>query len=112
MEAKLSFDSHGKGWIMPELLDWQEEALNRCSGHFFKREAGTFSYGGLMPSSSRLDVLTNRFSTSNIIRLGVGLKIDLEKGQPVEKLNMPYTKKIVCSLSHLLGEIAKFNTSE
>jgi hypothetical protein len=65
-----------------------------------------------MPSCSRLDVLTDRFTTSNFIRIGVGLKIDLEEGLPQERLNLPYTKKIVCSLVHLLGEIGKFNTAE
>lgn len=64
VEVKLDFDSHGKGWQQPQLLPWQEEAIGQCSGHFFKREAGTFSYGGLMPSCSRLDVLTDRFTTS------------------------------------------------
>jgi len=36
----------------------------------------------------------------------VGLKIDLEEGLPLERINLPYTKKIVCSLTHLLAEIA------
>jgi hypothetical protein len=65
-----------------------------------------------MPPCSRLDVLTDRFTTSQFLRFGVGLKIDLEEGKPIEALNLPYTKKIICSLTHLLGEIAKFNTSD
>ena len=62
-----------------------------------------------MPNTGRLESVQAGFPGAKTIRIGVGLKVETADTVRVEKINMPYVKRVTASISHFVGEIGLLN---
>ena len=92
----------GDGWWMKDLSEKTEKALSDASNHFFGRGVGKYGIGGSIPF---LKVLGDKYPATEILALGV-LGPETNAHAPNETLDLPFTKKFICAISHLISDMA------
>lgn len=92
----------GDGWAMKELSEKTNKVLDEASNYFYEKECGKYGIGGSIPF---LKVLGDKYPATEILALGV-LGPDSNAHAPNETLDLPYTKKFIGALSHILAGLA------
>ena len=93
--------SSGNGWCVKDLKEGTEKALQDASLNFFGDSMGVYGIGGSIPF---LNVLSQKYVNTEILALGAGGN-DANIHAPNETLELPYAKKLICGLSHILHDI-------
>ena len=89
---------------MKEMPPWLGEAVAQAGKDFFDgKETGTYGIGGSIPLLAELE---KGYPDSMIIALGV-LGPNANAHAPNECINLPFVKKLTCSLSHLIASVAQ-----
>jgi acetylornithine deacetylase/succinyl-diaminopimelate desuccinylase-like protein len=98
--AKVEFldQVKGDGWAMKELSEKTKNVLNDASSKFYGKECGKYGIGGSIPF---LKVLGDKYPATEILALGV-LGPLANAHAPNETLDLPFTKKFIAALSHIL----------
>lgn len=92
----------GDGWCMNELSEKTRNVLNESSSHFYEKECGKYGIGGSIPF---LKVLGDKYPKTEILALGV-LGPLTNAHAPNETLDLPYSRKFIGALSHILAGLA------
>jgi acetylornithine deacetylase/succinyl-diaminopimelate desuccinylase-like protein len=92
----------GGGWCMKDLKEKTKSSIEGISKDIFGEDYGTFGVGGSIPF---LKTLEEKFVDTEIICLGVGGP-ETNIHAPNETINLPYLKKFICCLSHILSSLA------
>lgn len=92
----------GDGWCMKVLSEKTMTALNNASNSFFGKSVGTYGIGGSIPF---LKELGDKYPDTEILALGT-LGPDTNAHAPNETIDLPFTKKFICGLSHLIADLA------
>lgn len=92
----------GDGWQMKDLAQKTKDVLNDSSNKFYGKECGKYGIGGSIPF---LKVLGDKFPNTEILALGV-LGPEANAHAPNETLDLPYSKKFIGALSHILAGLA------
>ena len=75
----------------------------KASEMFYGKPLGSYGMGGSIPLLGELE---KKFPNTQIIALGlIGPKSNAHG--PNEMLNIPYAKKLTCSLAHIIADIGK-----
>ena len=94
-------DHAGSGFCMKDLPEWLMSTIQSSSNHFYGKAAGSYAIGGSIPFLAELG---KNFPETFIIPLGV-LGPQSNAHGPNEMINLSYTKKLVCCISHIVGTI-------
>ncbi|CAI2368334.1 unnamed protein product [Moneuplotes crassus] len=102
--AKIEFDdvSSGSGWVMKDLKEETSKAIHESSEEFYEKKAGLYGIGGSIPF---LKTLEGIYPETEILAMGVGGN-DCNIHAPDETLDIPYMKKFIPTLSHILAKMA------
>lgn len=92
----------GDGWCMKDLTEKTQKALDDASNNFYGAPCGLYGIGGSIPF---LKVLGDKYPSTEILALGV-LGPDSSAHAPNETIDLPYTKKFIGALSHILPSLA------
>jgi acetylornithine deacetylase/succinyl-diaminopimelate desuccinylase-like protein len=92
----------GTGWCRKEYQAWLDKALKDAGSEFYDgKEAASYGMGGSIPFLAELEKM---YPACQIVALGlIGPKTNAHA--PDEAMNLPYAKKLTCSLSHIIGTI-------
>lgn len=92
----------GTGWCRKEYQEWLDKALKDAGAEFYDgKEAATYGMGGSIPFLAELEKM---YPTCQIVALGlIGPQTNAHAAD--EAMNLPYAKKLTCSVSHILGKI-------
>lgn len=93
----------GSGWCQKQLSDWLHNSLNEAGHTFFNgRDYGSYGEGGSIPF---LKELQNKYPDTQIIAMGlVGPGANIHG--PNENINLVYARKIIKTITHVLGAAA------
>lgn len=91
----------GDGWCMKELSESTFKSFNDASLHFFNKNCGSNGVGGSIPF---LKVLDDKYPTTQIIALGT-CGPDSNIHAPDESIDLPFAKKLMACVSHILSEL-------
>ncbi|CAI2368449.1 unnamed protein product [Moneuplotes crassus] len=97
-KVELLEPSTGDGWQMKDLSEKTTKVLNDASDAFFTKPCGKYGIGGSIPF---LKVLGDKYPSTEILALGV-LGPDTNAHAPNETIDLPFTKKFLGALSHIL----------
>ena len=99
--AKVSVsNSHaGGGWLAKQPAPWVKEALDVASNDFYGKPCRSYGVGGSIPF---LGELGKKFPDAQILAIGV-LASSSNAHNPNENIDLEYTKKLICSLSHIVA---------
>ena len=88
---------------MKEMPAWLKESVSEAGKLFYDgNETKGYGMGGSIPLLSELESM---YPDSVIMALGlIGPKANAHA--PNEAINLPYAKKLTCSLSHLIASVA------
>ena len=103
--CKVTFKSREyQGWHMKEMQPWLKESVIKSGQEFFEgRDGSTFGCGGGIPL---LNELERMYPETQIIAMGVvGPNANIHA--PNEGINLPYAKKLTCSLSHMIAAVGQ-----
>lgn len=93
----------GQGWCMNEPEQWVKDSFDSCAREFFDglpvRAQGC---GGAIPFLAELGKL---YPKTGIFATGVGGP-DVNVHAPNECINLAYTKKLTCAMSHMIAAVA------
>jgi acetylornithine deacetylase/succinyl-diaminopimelate desuccinylase-like protein len=92
----------GDGWCMKELSEKTVKVLDQASNNFYGKSCGQYGIGGSIPF---LKVLGDKYPQTEILALGV-LGPEANAHAPNETLDLPYSKKFIMTLSHVLAGLA------
>lgn len=101
-KVELQSPASGDGWAMKPLAEKTTKVLNEASSGFYGKECGKYGIGGSIPF---LKVLGDKFENTEILALGV-LGPNANAHAPNETLDLPYSKKFIGALSHVLAGLA------
>jgi len=93
----------GSGWCMKPLQPWLKTSIEGLSKDFYGAEVGLYGLGGAIPFLKELEI---KYPESQIVAMGV-LGPGANAHGPNENLNLPYTKKLLGVLAHLLVDCGK-----
>ena len=92
----------GSGWCQKELEPWLLESIKKAGAEFYEgKQAMSYGEGGSIPFLKELE---NKYPKTQIVAFGV-LGPESNAHAPNEMLNLPYTKKLVGSISHVIAAI-------
>jgi len=103
--AKVTLDGGhaGNGWSMKELKPELMSSIKEAGALFYDgKETGSYGMGGSIPFLSELGKM---YPTVEIVAFGV-LGPEANAHGPNEMINLPYTKKLTCALSHIIQSVA------
>ena len=92
------------GWKCPVQNDKLKEKISFVSKTYFNEDFCEAGVGGSIPFMKMLNVL---FPESQFIVTGAK-GLDSNAHGPNENINLPYLKKFMCSISHLVSEYKNF----
>lgn len=92
----------GDGWAMKELSEKTTKVLDGASESFYTKGCGKYGIGGSIPF---LKVLGDKYPSTEILALGV-LGPEANAHAPNETLDVPFTRKFIGALSHILPGLA------
>lgn len=101
-QIELEGNHTGSGWCMKEQAPWFDKALKDIGTEFYGEKPGSYGMGGSIPFLSELEIM---FPSTNILALGIIGEKSNAHG-PDEGMNLDYTKRLLCCVSHLLTTIA------
>lgn len=87
---------------MRDLSEKTQKALDHACNHFYGKGVAKYGMGGSIPF---LKVLGDKYPSTEILALGV-LGPETNAHAPNETLDLPFTKKFICSISHLIADLA------
>lgn len=94
----------GSGWCMKELSPWLDKAIKEAGATFYDgKPTGSYGMGGSIPFLSELEKM---FPETQIVAFGV-LGPNANAHGPNEMIHLPYTKKLTCSLAHVIAAVAQ-----
>jgi di/tripeptidase len=94
----------GQGWCMKNPVGWVRLAFDQaCSDFFDGNKLCQFGGGGSIPFLAELG---KQYPDTQIYSMGAMGPGHNAHG-PNENINLSYTKKITCTLSHLIGAVAQ-----
>jgi len=93
----------GSGWCMKDLTPELMEAIKTAGRTFYGKETGSYAIVGSIPFLSELGKM---YPTTQIVAFGV-LGPNNNAHGPNEMINLAYTKKLTCSLAHIIQSISK-----
>lgn len=94
----------GPGWCMREPEAWLSQSISQAGADFFDGKAtASYGEGGSIPFLKELE---NLYPKTQIIAMGVGGP-ESNAHAPNEMIHLPYTKKVICSLSHIIQSCAR-----
>lgn len=91
----------GDGWCMKDLNESTLKSLNDASMNFFDRNCGSAGVGGSIPF---LKVLGDKYPNTQILALGT-CGPDSNIHAPDESIDLPFAKKLMGCMSHILSEL-------
>ena len=84
---------------MKDPEEWLSKAIRQAGSDFFDgKDTGSYGEGGSIPFLKELELL---YPKTQIIALGVGGP-ESNAHAPNEMIHLPYTKKVTCSLAHII----------
>lgn len=90
----------GSGWSMKDLDGWLNDAISEAGATFFDgKPTGSYGEGGSIPF---LNELGQKYPESQIVAFGL-LGPNSNAHGPNESINLPYAKKLTCSLAHVIA---------
>eukprot|EP00744_Colponema_vietnamica_P005626 GILI01008222.1.p1 GENE.GILI01008222.1~~GILI01008222.1.p1 ORF type:complete len:498 (+),score=153.46 GILI01008222.1:146-1495(+) len=92
----------GNGWDSPVMPDWLLESVKNASLTFHGQEPRMWGEGGSIPFMA---MLGKKFPEAQFVVTGV-LGPHSNAHGPNEFLHIPYTKKVICSVAHILADVA------
>ena len=102
-QVKILRTATGLGWCMKEPEAWLSEAIQQAGKDFFDgKPTSSYGEGGSIPFLKELE---NLYPQTQIIALGVGGP-ESNAHAPNEMIHLPYTKRVICSLSHIISSCA------
>jgi len=103
LKVEIEANHAGQGWCMKDLEPWFDQAIRRAGADFYDgSDTGSYGMGGSIPF---LCELQNMYPDGVIMAFGlIGPKANAHG--PDECINLAYAKKLTCSLSHILADIA------
>lgn len=91
----------GQGWCMKAMPEWLGSTVKRVGQDFYGVDTSSYGMGGSIPFLSELDKM---YPSAVIMAIGlIGPKANAHG--PDESINLPFAKKLTCSLSHLISEV-------
>ena len=104
-KVTISGESTGSGWCMQDLKPALLNSIHSASKNFYDgKECATFGEGGAIPF---LKELQTKFPATQVFTFGTGGP-NSNSHAPNEAINLDYTKRLVCSVAHILADIATF----
>eukprot|EP01134_Creolimax_fragrantissima_P007648 CFRG7648T1 len=91
----------GNGFCTKPFPIYLNDSIRDASMAFFGQAHSSFGIGGSIPFLSELG---QKYPEAQIIPMGA-MGPDCNAHNPDESIDLPYAKKFVCFLSHLLGDI-------
>merc|ERR1712216_294930 len=102
-KVTLSKGHAGNGWSMSELSPWLDSAIREAGALFYDgKPTGSYGMGGSIPFLSELEKV---YPGVAIVAFGV-LGPQSNAHGPNEMIHLPYTKKLTCSLAHIIQCVA------
>lgn len=92
----------GSGWCMKEIKPELMASIKRAGEEFYGKPTGTYAIGGSIPFLCELEKM---YPKTEIVALGV-LGPNANAHGPNEMIDLDYTKKLTCALSHMLADVA------
>ena len=93
----------GNGWCKKDYQPWLDESMTQASQHFYGKPAASYGMGGSIPLLSELE---KKYPNSQIVALGL-IGPGSNAHGPNELMNIPFAKKLTCSLAHIVGDIGQ-----
>uniref|UniRef100_A0A7S3MZR0 Uncharacterized protein n=1 Tax=Strombidium inclinatum TaxID=197538 RepID=A0A7S3MZR0_9SPIT len=93
----------GNGWCKKDYEPWLDESMKVASQHFYEKPAASYGMGGSIPLLSELEKM---YPKSQIVALGL-IGPGTNAHGPNEMMNIPYAKKLTCTLAHIVGDIGQ-----
>ena len=86
---------------MKAMPEWLGSTVKRVGQDFYGVDTSSYGMGGSIPFLSELDKM---YPSAVIMAIGlIGPKANAHG--PDEAINLPFAKKLTCSLSHLISEV-------
>lgn len=102
-KVTLSSGHAGNGWSMKELSPWLDQSIKEAGSLFYDgKPTGSYGMGGSIPFLSELEKV---YPGVAIVAFGV-LGPQSNAHGPNEMIHLPYTKKLTCSLAHVIQSVA------
>lgn len=102
-KVTLSSGHAGNGWSMKELEPWLDTSIREAGALFYDgKPTGSYGMGGSIPFLSELGKMYPQVA---IVAFGV-LGPNANAHGPNEMIHLPYTKKLTCSLAHVIQSVA------
>jgi|LakMenEpi03Aug12_release.lakeMendotaPanAssembly.Ray.scaffolds.fasta_scaffold430638_1 acetylornithine deacetylase/succinyl-diaminopimelate desuccinylase-like protein len=89
----------GNGFCMKVLQPWLQNSIQEAGSGFYGKPSGSYGDGGSIPF---LNELSQKYPESQVVAFGVLGPFSNAHG-PNEFLELAYTKKLTCALSHVLA---------
>jgi acetylornithine deacetylase/succinyl-diaminopimelate desuccinylase-like protein len=102
-KVTLSTGHAGSGWCMKELPPWLMTSIQSSGEKFYGKPTGSYAMGGSIPFLSELEVM---YPQTVIVAFGV-LGPNSNAHGPNEMIDLAYTKKLTCSLAHIIQSVAE-----
>jgi acetylornithine deacetylase/succinyl-diaminopimelate desuccinylase-like protein len=94
----------GSGWCMSVLHPWLDAAIKKAGTDFYDgKPSGSYGMGGSIPFLSEIEKM---YPNTQIVAFGL-LGPNSNAHGPNESINLPYTKKLTCALSHVMQAAAE-----
>ena len=93
----------GSGWCMKDLSPWLMKSIQDSGDMFYGKPTKSYAMGGSIPFLSELE---KKYPSLQIVAFGV-LGPNANAHGPNEMIHLPFTKKLTCSLSHILQSVAE-----
>jgi acetylornithine deacetylase/succinyl-diaminopimelate desuccinylase-like protein len=92
----------GQGWCRKVYQPWLDAAMTKAGAEFYDgKDTGSYGMGGSIPFLAELEKM---YPVCQIVALGlIGPQSNAHAAD--EAINLPYAKKLTCSLSHIIGSI-------
>lgn len=95
-------DHQGSGWCMKDLPAWLSTSIQEAGNHFYGKPTGSYAIGGSIPFLAELEKM---YPNTVIVAFGV-LGPNANAHGPNEMINLTFTKKLTCSLAHIVQSVA------
>lgn len=92
----------GSGWCMKSLPDWLNKSIQESGETFYGKPVGSYGMGGSIPFLAELEKM---YPQTFIVAFGV-LGPNSNAHGPNEMINLTFTKKLTCSLAHIVQSVA------
>jgi len=93
----------GNGWCMKELQPWLMKSIKESGEMFYGKPSGSYAMGGSIPFLCELE---KKYPKTQIVAFGV-LGPGANAHGPNEMIHLPFTKKLTCSMAHIMQSVAE-----